>query len=210
VLLAKIIAAHWLLVRGYTVPRASNDALRLDFLNLLELSFGFYFIGFLSCTLQYLLDSFVERLFWLTIFNLLLVQILNKLRVHIAIRVNGILAERRSIQHHLGFEYCLLLLLRHSTSKQISWVKFSNAAVSVLLFNSDNNFAFSLLFGHLLVSIISFCLVLVIVVVFQQSLLEFFVCEHTVGLLGNKHIFLFLVLIVSSCLRIFKRSAALH
>jgi len=78
-------------------------------------------------------------------------EILNQLRVHIAIRVDGVLAERRSVEQHLGFEYCLLLLLRHSTSKQISWVKFSNAAISILLFNSDNNFAFSLFFWNLLV-----------------------------------------------------------
>jgi len=116
---------------------------------LLVLIFGFYFTGFLSCTLQHLLDSFVERLlvFWFSIF-FLLVQILDKLRVHIAIRVNCVLVECRSVQHHLGFEYCLLFLLRHSTSKQISRINFSNAAVSVLLFDSDNHFAFSYFFWN--------------------------------------------------------------
>ncbi len=94
-----------------------------------------------------------------------------------------------------------MLLLRHTTSEQISWVNFSDAAICILLFNGDDNFPLSLFleFGYFLV--LTFFWFLVIIVIFQQGLLEFWSCEHAGRLLGNLRVFLifFIVLDIASC-----------
>ncbi len=92
-------------------------------------------------------------------------KVLDKLRVHIAIGIDGVLAEFSFVEEHFGFEYCLMLLLLHTTSKQISRVNFSDAAICVLLFNRDDDFSLSLFleFGYLLVLTFSWFLVIIVI-----------------------------------------------
>ena len=93
-----------------------------------------------------------------------------------------------------------MLLCWNTTSKQISRVNFSDAAICVLLFNRDDDFSLSLFleFGYLLV--FTFFWFLVIIVILQQGLLEFWGCEHAGRLLGNRRVFLifFTVLDIAS------------
>jgi len=80
------------------------------------------------------------------------VHVLYKLSIQVALSVYSVLVELSFVNQHFCFEHRLLFLgLGWQVTEHFSCVDLCNCAISVLLLDSDNNFASSCLFliGHL-------------------------------------------------------------